>query len=178
MGSGTEANSYSNDIAGMFCLLAGIGVDVTKAIELVNLSMCIKSERECFSTLDIVYVDFESNNITIIKAGTSPTYVVTGQEIKKYECNSLPVGILKDIQIQKYTIPIADDMLILMTSDGISNSVLRDDAECDWICELLKNQKNNNPQKISELAVKEAVAQNEGVISDDMTSYVLKIVKQ
>ena len=58
-------------------------------------------ERECFSTLDIIYADFKSNNISVIKAGASPTYVVTDQGIKKYECNSLPVGILKDIQIQK-----------------------------------------------------------------------------
>lgn len=178
MGSGSEANSYSNDIAGMFSLLLGIGVDVTKALELVNLSMCLKSEKECFSTLDIIYADFKSNNISVIKAGTAPTYVVSEQGIKKYECNSLPVGILKDIQIQKYTIPILDNMLILMTSDGISNSVLRDDAQYDWISDMLQKQKTNTPKNISELAVKEAISKSEGIISDDMTSYVLKIIKQ
>lgn len=178
MGSGNEAHSYSNDIAVMFSLFASIGVDIEKAVELVNLSMCVKSERECFSTLDIIYVDFENSRLSVIKAGTSPTYVVSEQGVKKYECNTLPVGILKDIQIQKYTIPISDNMLILMTSDGISNSVLKEDSEFDWIGQMLEKEKTNNPKKISEIAVKEAISKNEGIISDDMTAYALRILKQ
>ena len=177
MGSGVDANSYSNETAEMFALLVNIGVEVVKAVELINLSMCIKSERECFSTMDILYLDMENNSMCIIKAGTAPTYVLSEGTVKKYECNTLPVGILKDIQIQKYTIELSENVLVLMISDGIANTLLQTEDEKDWIIQMLEQNQSYSPKEISQIALKEAVVQTNSVISDDMTAYVLKIEK-
>lgn len=177
MGSGADANSYSNETAKMFAHLVNVGVDAVKAVELINLSMCIKSERECFSTMDILYLDMENNSMCIIKAGTAPTYMLIDDTVKKYECNTLPVGILKDIQIQKYTIGLTDNVLIVMISDGIANTLLQSENKQDWIEQLIEQNRLCTAEEISKLVLKEAIVQNNSVVSDDMTAYVLKIEK-
>ena len=87
------------------------------------------------------------------------------------------MGILKDIQIQKYTIELSENVLVLMISDGIANTLLQTEDEKDWIIQMLEQNQSYSPKEISQIALKEAVVQTNSVISDDMTAYVLKIEK-
>ena len=177
MGSGETANIQSHDTVEMFKSMLSIGFDISEAIEMVNLSLVIRSERDCFSTVDVLYLDMKNNRLSIAKVGTAPTYIMQEKQVKKYECNTLPVGILKDIQIQNYTIPLSNKTVVVLLSDGVSNTMLKDASEYDWIKDCLENEFAPTPKGISEKIAEEAIKLNGGKITDDMTVHTVILEK-
>ena len=95
--------------------------------------------------------------------------------IKKIESKNLPIGIVNKVELQVETLDINDGDIIVMCTDGILDSK-EDNPE--WIEDFLKNITTNNVQKISDLLLAEAVDNSYGVVRDDMSIIVSKIVKR
>ena len=87
----------------------------------------------------------------------------------------MPLGIIGKIELQEESLDISDGDIIVMCTDGVLDSK-EDNPE--WIEDFLKNISTNNVQKISDLLLAEAVDNSYGVVRDDMSIIVSKIVKR
>ena len=84
--------------------------------------------------------------------------------------------MVDDIELKSQTIDVEDGNILVMCSDGVLDS--KCDEGLDWIEEFLKNVTTNNVQKIADLILAEAIDNSYGIVQDDMTIIVSKIVKR
>ena len=80
------------------------------------------------------------------------------------------------IEVNKTEFDVSDGDIIVMCSDGLIDTSQNDKK--DWIEGFLKNVSTNNVQKLADLILAEAVDNNMGVVHDDITVIVSKIVKK
>lgn len=176
MGSGTKAREASKITLRLIKQMLSCGFDKEESLKMINSRMNLISNKETYSTLDVIILDLYSGTAEIIKNGACSTYIKNNKNINKIELNNLPVGIIDNLELQTSTINIADGDIYVMCTDGILET--KDDTKDGWIEEFLKNVSTNNVQKLSDLILAEAIDNNFGVAQDDMTVIVSKIVKR
>ncbi|MBQ7900765.1 MAG: SpoIIE family protein phosphatase, partial [Clostridia bacterium] len=115
--------------------------------------------------------------ITISKIGAAPTYIIKDGLVKKLECSSLPAGILTDIQAQNYIIDADDKTVVVMMSDGISNTTLKNVYEQDWISGELQSIAAYKPDAMARHIMNSAIKRYGGKCADDMTVAVAIIYR-
>ena len=177
MGSGETANSQAKATVDMTTCLTDIGTDAETTAELINSSLIIRSHKDCFATLDILSANLDNGNIQISKSGAAPTYIRTPSGTTRFECNTLPIGILPDIQPQYCKFTIDSEGIIIMMSDGISNTVLKSQHNKDWIHRYIENTDSIDTEDIANHILTTAIDKCDGKCSDDMTIVVVYIHK-
>lgn len=175
MGSGKEANQSSQTAIKMVKRLIASGFDKQAALELINSSIAMKSQNESFATLDISILDLYNGNMEILKNGAGPTYVKRGKEIKTIHAISLPTGILNNVDSVVFDTDLQKDDIIVMCTDGILDANYEALNKEETFKQFLQNINIDNPQKIADIIVKEAIDYSYGTAKDDMTVIVAKI---
>lgn len=178
MGSGPEAKKNSKLAVQMLKKLLISGFDKQTSIELINSSMCLNTSEDSYATLDIAILDLYKGNIEFIKNGAAPTYIKNKKNVNLIKSESLPTGIINDIDLTVYDKDIENNDILVMCSDGIIESNKEYDNKELWLKFLLEDMETEDPQKISEIILNEAVDNNYGMPKDDMTVIVLKFEKQ
>ena len=177
MGSGAQAKKSSKLAVQMLKKLLISGFDKQTSIELINSSMCLNSTEDIYATLDIAILDLYKGNIEFIKNGASPTFIKNRKNVNIIKSTSLPTGIINDIDLTVYDKDIENNDILVMCSDGIIESNNEYDNKELWVKFLLEDMQTEEPQKISEIILNEAIDNNYGTPKDDMTVIVLKIEK-
>lgn len=131
MGSGKEALLQSRMVTSMFRRLVSGSVDSISALKLINSIMMTKSDEESFATFDAVKVDLDSCELTLIKAGASATLIRHKGQVLKVASTAFPIGITDDPEIFVHNYDFEQGDILIMFSDGISES------EYQFIKELL-----------------------------------------
>ena len=175
MGSGEKAREYSKLTLRLIKQLLSAGFNKEDSIKLINARLGLIGETERFSSLDISVLDLYTGKIEILKSGACSTYIRNNKKVLKIQSETMPLGIVNNIEIQSKTINVEDGQIIVMCSDGVIDS--KDDNGL-WLEEFLKNANISNVQKIADLILAEAIDNNSGVSQDDMTVIVSKIVKR
>ncbi len=178
MGSGPEAKKNSKLAVQMLKKLLISGFDKQTSIELINSSMCLNTSEDSYATLDIAILDLYKGNIEFIKNGAAPTYIKNKKNVNLIKSESLPTGIINDIDLTVYDKDIENNDILVMCSDGIIESNKEYDNKELWLKFLLEDMETEDPQKMSEIILNEAVDNNYGMPKDDMTVIVLKFEKQ
>ena len=112
----------------------------------------------------------------IIKIASPPSYLIRGKRVTQIQGNSLPVGIVSDIEISTAVKKFMPGDTLVMVTDGIADS-RRDAGERDWLADVLQEAGGMCPGELAELLVGLARS-SEGRTNDDMTAVVVKIIKQ
>lgn len=175
-GSGRNARNTSKTLLKVLKNLLLVGFDKEESIKLINSSLYLNKDEEMYATADISILDLYEGTLTSIKNAACTTYIKNKNNIKKINSKELPVGILEDIELNPQITKLNDGDIILMCSDGLLES--KEDISKDWIENFLKNVNTNNVQKLSDLIVAEAIDNSYGVVKDDITVIVAKIVKK
>lgn len=175
MGSGKAAYTQSKDTLEMLSAFLEAGFDAKTAFELINSSLLLRSSKDCFSTIDMMSVDTKNGVINLSKIGAAPTYVKQGNNVKCYDCSTLPVGILRDVSAQFYRFDVQNHAMVVMMSDGISNTVIK--SKNDWIENELKALNTHNPDLVAQKILDKAIKKSGGRIDDDMTVAVAVIYR-
>ena len=175
MGSGPEARKSSQIVIKMLQRLLNSGFEKNTSIDLINSSLLNVSE-DVFATLDIAIVDLYKGNVEFIKSGACPTYIKNGKKIQIIKSLALPAGILKDITGEIFDKDIENEEIMVMCTDGIIDSNVEYKNKELWVKYLLEDMENNNPQKIADIVLNEAIDNNFGKIKDDMSVVVCKFV--
>ena len=175
MGTGEKARECSKITLRLMKQMLSAGFNKEESIEMINSRISLLGTTERYSTLDASILDLYTGKLEILKNGACFTYIKNKKNIRKIESTNLPIGIVDKIEVKSETVDINDGDIIVMCTDGIVDSK-EDDSE--WIEDFLKNVLTNNVQKIADLLLAEAVDNGYGVVRDDMTVIVSKIVKR
>ena len=170
MGSGKDAAVESRLVVRMFRKLITAGVDFASAIKLINSIMLTKSPSESFATLDVLRIDLDSCELTVIKSGASATLIRHRDSVMKIASPTFPVGIYEhsDIFYKEYDFEEGDT--VIMFSDGICEN------EYLYIKELLLGS-GDLRQTVEEICLKSEVF-SQGSRPDDVTVIGVRAVRE
>lgn len=174
MGSGPEARKSSQIAIKMLERLLLSGFSQNISIELINKAVLNNSE-EIFATLDISIVDLYKGNIEFIKNGACPTYIKNDDKVQMIKTQTLPTGALEEIKLTTYDKDLANGDIIVMCSDGVIDSNIEYKKKELWLKYLLEDMEPQNPQKMADIILKEAIDNNYGINKDDMSVIVLRV---
>ena len=175
MGSGPEARKSSQIVTSMLKRLLNSGFERDTSVDIINSNLLNVSE-DVFATLDIAIVDLYKGNIEFIKNGACPTYIKNNRKIQIIKSLTLPAGVVKEASTDVFDKDIENNDIIVMCSDGILDSNVEYKNKELWVKYLLEDMETNNPQKIADIILNEAVDNNFGKIKDDMSILVCKLI--
>ena len=175
MGSGREAKKSSEVALKMLEKLLKEGFDKEASISLINSTINLNTNEELYATLDIAILDLFEGNIECIKNAACPTFIKTGKEVAEINSIGLPAGILEKIDFVVYEKDLAENDIIIMCSDGLTDSKKEDN---NWLKTTLEKIQTENVQKIADILISEAKDNSMGKVNDDMIVIVLRIVKK
>lgn len=178
MGSGKEARKSSKMAIAMLEKLLSSGFDKDTSLRLINSTLSSINQEDMYATLDIAIFDLYAQNLEFIKNGACPTYVKNKRNVQVLKSLSLPTGILNDIDLVVYDKDLSDGDILVMCSDGIIESSEEYTNKELWLKFLLEELETDEPQKIADIILQEAIDNNYGIPKDDMTVIVAKIQKR
>ena len=176
MGSGIEARKSSQIVIKMMKKLLSAGFDKDDSVELINSTIKLTTE-EVYATIDTSIFDLYNGTVEFIKNGACKTYIKNKQNIDVVESNSLPLGILNNVEVSVFDKDISDGDIFIMCTDGVIDSKEEEQGD-KWFIKLLKNISTNNVQKMADILLNEAVDNNYGICKDDMSVIVVKVSKK
>ena len=174
MGSGPEARKSSQIAIKMLERLLTSGFNKETSIELINNAI-LNTNEEIYATLDIAIIDLYKGNVEFIKNGACPTYIKNKKRVQVLKTISLPAGALEEIKLTTYDKDIQSGDIVLMCSDGIIDSNVEYKNKELWLKYLLEDMEAQNPQKMADIILSEAVDNNYGINKDDMSIIVCSI---
>ena len=195
MGHGYAAAAESRAAAGLLRRLLKQGRPIAGAIKEVNRYLLERSmrngEKESYATVDLAVIDQVSGRAKFYKMGAAPSYLVRGRRIRRIQQPALPMGILPGIRLTHVSAKLAPGDIIVMMSDGISDSGWRRTCEgCqeyfreeDWIksflSDVIKNTsdkgKKAGPRQLARRLLEEAGHRYGNSEQDDATAVVIVI---
>lgn len=175
MGSGSEASEESRLTAELLQDFIKAGFIKNTAVKMINSTLAMKAGKENFSTIDMAEVDLRSGKTEFLKVGAAQSYIMHDGEIEIISEKALPVGILEDIQIPTVEKNLSDGDIIVMASDGISETGYGN-MKGAWIKEVIAEH-NDNMQELADEVLKNARKKAYPKPCDDMTVAVMRIRK-
>ncbi len=169
MGSGRRAQLDSLLASSLISRLIRAGIGYSSAIRLINSSMRVKAWEESFATVDISIVNLYDGTLDIVKAGASATYLVRGDEFKKIEASSLPIGILQDIKPVKMNLKLKPNDVIINASDGVVEESL------ETLRQVVISNRSMSANDLAEKMIKSAKQFTIENHADDITIIVSKM---
>ncbi|TFE24116.1 stage II sporulation protein E [Cohnella luojiensis] len=177
MGNGVRARMESSAALSMLEQLLQSGIDERLAVKSVNSVLLLRSPEEMFATVDLALIDLYTAHATMLKIGSTPSFIKRGREIIPIAANNLPIGILHDIEIDLLRVQLqAGDTLIMMT-DGILDSPGHAINKELWMKRVLQELDADDPQDIADALLDTALRQYPGGVKDDMTVIVTRLTR-
>ncbi len=151
--------------------------DKELALKTINSILMLKSNDEMCTTLDISMIDLYSGKLQLIKTGAPATFIKKKDRVEVINSQSLPVGILEDVDFTIYEEYLEDGDIIIMMSDGVLEANAKVDNTERWIKDLIAGIGSLNPKIIAEEIIKVASELTADENRDDMTVLVTKVWK-
>ena len=143
-----------------------------EALRLLNVFLRNRgsgSLHECSATADLVRLDLMDGRASFYKSGAAPTYVYREGGLFKLRSRTVPLGILRELDVKKIGLDIGEGDLLIMVSDGVTQGR----EECPWLYDLLRGHaEHSDVERIADLVVK--YAKDEGS-SDDISVLVMRL---
>ena len=146
------------------------GFDNELILSTINKLLNLHKE-DIFSALDIGILDLKNGIVDFIKMASPTSFILNADSISAIKSTSLPMGIVSDVMpvVQKKVISGTD--LIILASDGVSDSFESDEA----FEECVKEIKTKNPQEFADELLERALSNNNGYAVDDASVLVIKL---
>ncbi len=147
MGSGKEAAFTSNLCSVFLEKMLRAGNRAGTSLRMLNNLICSRetgSTRECSSTVDLMELDLMTAEASFIKSGAAPSFIVRGSAVHRLQVGSAPIGIIRTVETQATPFLLKEGDTVVMISDGI----LQNDPECEWLTEYLASAAALSPEEI------------------------------
>ncbi|MBQ8299198.1 MAG: SpoIIE family protein phosphatase [Clostridia bacterium] len=174
MGSGDVAARNSKKVVLNLEKLLNTGFEEDRAVKLINSYMLVGKEPDNFATIDAMVFDPLVGLTEFIKIGACPTFICNKNgNVCTIDSNSLPVGLVGDIEIETKTKLLKRGDLLVMVTDGILDANF--DKKDQAIVDLLKAVKTTSAQRLADIMLQESIDCNFGMPKDDMTVIVARV---
>ena len=164
MGSGRVASAVSQICTGFISNMLSIGSMNAEILSMLNSFLCgrrIGGEVECSATLDFMEVDLMTGRAEIYKCGAAPGYIYRRGKLFKMRSKTMPIGILREVDVKRFSLELCSGDIVVMVSDGVTG----EGGECPWLFDLLaKNLPCRSLERTAELIVK--YSQASGSVDD------------
>ena len=179
MGTGAEAARESTSAVNLLRRMLEAGINVELAMKTVNAVQSLRNPEESFAAMDMTVVNLYSGQAEFIKTAAPPTYIIRGGRLISISASSLPVGILRDIDINIIERKLASGDVMVMITDGILSSRRGEDRE-DWITGVLRELNGLEPKEMAGLLLKLAQTGSgeETEPKDDMAVVVIRVERE
>lgn len=174
MGSGRSA-ALTSRLATVFLeKLLTCTDDKKVTLEMLN-SLLMAKKDECFTTLDLVEIDFFDMKASFMKAGASPSFVVREDNVYKVNSATAPAGIISKLTAEETRISVKGGDMIVMLSDGIIDSTDIAPEDNPWLVELIDANRSKSSADLCDTILSEALTRFGA--SDDMSVVVIEVHK-
>lgn len=171
MGNGKRAAVDSRMTCSILEKLIKAGFGIAAAVRLLNSSLLIRSTDESLATIDLAKIDLYTGQAEFYKAGAAVTFLWTGNELVRVESGALPVGILEGAGLDKHSIRLHKEDLIVMVSDGAVS------AGEGWLAETIRQNGRLSAKELAILLCREAKERCESIHPDDITVLAARLKK-
>jgi len=175
MGVGSQAALESSTTVSLLehMFQAGFGKDM--AVKTVNSILLLRAPDESFATVDLAVVDLHTGEVEFVKIGAAPSFIVGADTVSVVEGDALPVGIIREINFSVVVRKLAAGDLVVMVTDGVTDSYRGPLEKETWLGELLRDLPRTDPQQVADLVLQQARRAAGGSVPDDMTVLVGRI---
>lgn len=173
MGSGETAEKVSSIALSLIESFYRAGLPSELILKTVNKLLSINAE-DTFTALDISVIDLKTCRADFIKYGSPYGFVIGENGIKIVEGNSLPLGILEELKPAVCQTNLANDNMLVLVTDGISDAF----GSSGEIIDFIRTMPALNPQTLADSILKKAVELNDGKPKDDMTALAVRLFKK
>jgi stage II sporulation protein E len=175
MGTGYKASVESGTTIRLLEKFLYAGFDKDLAVKSINSLLLMKSNEETYATIDLSVINQYNGEVEFVKVGAVSTFIKYEDHVDVIKVGSLPVGILKNVEMEFVRKKLQDGDFVIMVSDGILDSNQSEINKERWLAEVINNINTRNPQKIADEILNTCLDANGGVACDDMTIMVAKI---
>jgi stage II sporulation protein E len=175
MGNGVRARMESSAALSMLEQLLKSGIDERLAVKSVNSVLLLRSPDEMFATIDLALIDLYTAQATMLKIGSTPSFIKRGREIIPIAASNLPIGIVQDIEIDLLQVQLQPGDTLIMMTDGILDAPPHALNKEQWMKRVLQELDADDPQDIADALLDTALRQYPGGVQDDMTVIVTRI---
>lgn len=172
MGSGSGAMEESRTVIELLEQMVEAGFSHDSAIRLINSLYMTGEEEDSYATADIVILNLYKGDCCFLKNGASATYLRHNKSVMMIEGQTLPVGVISEIDSYVGKVAISRGDYVIMMTDGVSDCFTQGEEE---LAEYLKRCEIINPQEIANHILDEAMRRSGGKATDDMTVIVAGI---
>lgn len=173
MGCGKDAARDSREVLDILEKFLRSGMDPSVAMKTLNSVMLLKSgDNWGFATVDLMCVDLFSGETCFYKYGAAPSYVLSGNKIRRINCRSFAPG-LND------TNSGAPDVVRMRLKAGSTAIIASDgvvgDTDDSWLLEVLDSS-GDDMKLLARDTLREAAKQYGGC--DDMTVLAVRVLNR
>lgn len=154
-------------------LQAGFSKDL--AINMINSVLFLKSSKDTFATLDMCTIDLYSGFCEFLKIGAVSTFILHKNKVDIVKANSLPVGILNDVEPEIRRKKLSNGDIIVMVTDGVLDSTSIIINKENWIVDLILAKTYNSPEELAKAIFEKTKENYKNSLEDDITVIVAKI---
>ncbi len=175
MGNGQRAHNESSETLALLQKILESGIEEKVAIKSINSILSLRTTDEIFSTLDLSMIDLQDASVKFLKVGSTPSFIKRGQQVTKIQSNNLPIGIIKEFDVDVVHDQLKAGDLLIMMSDGIFEGPKHVENYEAWMIRKIREIGTDKPQEIADIILEEVIRTSSGKIEDDMTIVVAQI---
>ena len=178
MGSGSEAAVESATAVSLLELLLRAGFREELAVKTVNSLLLLHSPGESFTTVDMAVVDLYTGKLQWVKIGAAPGFIYRRDGTTEIvRAPSLPVGIVNPIEVVVVEKELVTGDVLLLVTDGLLEFHRGGEGKEEWILNCLEEAGGGSPQKMGEFILNRARLASGGVLPDDATVVVARMIE-
>ncbi len=168
MGSGRKAREYSEMVMDLLEQLLESGFSESTSLKLINSIMLMGNRWNEPAAVDMALIDEYSGTCQFLKMGAACTYIKKGNWVECIRSTSLPMGVLKDIDVETITKKLYDGDFVIMISDGMVDSLNCPDKE-EAMGRIIMDIETASPREMASEILRRALEMASNVPKDDMT---------
>lgn len=178
MGVGEKAQQESSVTIRLLEQMIKAGYSLQVAVSLVNSALLLRNREEMLVTIDLVVVDLYTGQLEFAKIGSAPSFIKRGREIEVIHNNSLPAGVLSQVNVEPDRRLLKEGEVLVMATDGVLDvhrNIIRKD---EWMCwNLRRLEDNTDMATMAECLLAESLEVANGQVEDDMMVVVARLAR-
>ncbi|OME48086.1 MULTISPECIES: stage II sporulation protein E [Paenibacillus] len=175
MGNGERARMESSAALGMLEKLLQSGMDEKLAVKSVNSILLLRSPDEFYATVDMALIDQYSAQTTFMKIASAPSFIRRGSEVIPITSSNLPIGIIKDIDVDLISMQLRPGDILIMMTDGIYDAPGYAVNKEIWMKRMIQELEGDDPQALADSLLEKVIRYQGNEILDDMTIVVSRL---